>query len=704
MPVNYVARKCNQCAGKLEYIKANKTWKCLYCGAEIERTEQYDGLFTIKNVVRQVLLDVSYRRLDNAEKNLIECEKIDSRYIGTIIAKIAYQMILAITPGAVPQPEISNLFTQIKRNYEVLLSIDTKVSGDEEALYEFFDNSDVFATLVLIYDTLNDSDRCTYVSALLNASEVYAKEPNKNLLSFALKKENYSLVDDLMSNTNNVDPVFALSELLIKYPDNNGKITNVLNLLSSQNFEPDVKKVIENYITTSGDSVHTKGLIVSASYGAQIRVSLEAVIANVLEGADFEGVKDVLNSICLVKLGDEDVSKLIDFAATAKDAAIAVCVLETLKSSGQYVVLQSKHLLSVLSGEHLSSSEKIEVVDTMHNCGIDAKSMEAVISSYLCFNDDSIRMRLEIVPSLLGKVSVIATSTIEKYILSVYTDGEMKTEIVKQIFALDLNLSFFNDLLAKYISSSSDPVAVKKDLISFFVEKGLKLDPVSMSNYICNSNDLADEKIDLIKNLINNGTHLRPDTVNAYLEGIPPRSFEPGLFALILHSASGVSENALCNYLLNCADKPSSKSDNFKQLSQQCQSSLADIMCGAVFNGQNIRGSILHIYVLTSSDSVEVAGEIVNFLSGLKIKPNAEINSSSMGGMKFKKFVSANKGQLSPVSLKMCEQLKMIWGVFEKSSHSSNTPQPSWSARRLGYGQNNRTCKWSFYWTLYRRG
>lgn len=51
MAVSFVARKCTQCAGKLQYIKEKKIWKCLYCGAEIEKQEQYDGLFTIKNVV-----------------------------------------------------------------------------------------------------------------------------------------------------------------------------------------------------------------------------------------------------------------------------------------------------------------------------------------------------------------------------------------------------------------------------------------------------------------------------------------------------------------------------------------------------------------------------------------------------------------------------------------------------------------------------
>ena len=136
MTVSFVARKCTQCAGKLQYIKEKKIWKCLYCGAEIERQEQYDGLFTIKNVVRQSLLDTAYRRLDSASKNLIECEKIDSRYVGTIIAKLAYDMIRVITPGACDPRDAKSIFTQLKKTYEQLKSTGSSVSDDEEALYE----------------------------------------------------------------------------------------------------------------------------------------------------------------------------------------------------------------------------------------------------------------------------------------------------------------------------------------------------------------------------------------------------------------------------------------------------------------------------------------------------------------------------------------------------------------------------------------
>lgn len=173
MAVSFVARKCTQCAGRLKYIKEKKLWQCLYCGAEIEREEQYDGLFTIKNVVKQSLLDTAHRRLDSAAKNLLECEKIDSRYVGTLIAKLAYEMITVITPGACEEREVRNIFSQLKRNYEALRSISTSVSDEEDALYEFLEEADIFATLVLVYDSLNDTTRRDFVLQMLDAKQVY---------------------------------------------------------------------------------------------------------------------------------------------------------------------------------------------------------------------------------------------------------------------------------------------------------------------------------------------------------------------------------------------------------------------------------------------------------------------------------------------------------------------------------------------------
>jgi hypothetical protein len=658
MPIKYVARKCNQCAGMLEYIKDKKTWKCLYCGAEIERAEQYDGLFTIKNVVRQVLLDVAYRRLDSAEKNLVECEKIDSRYIGTIIAKIAYQMIAAITPSAYPQTELRNVFSQVKRNYETLCAIDKNISGDEEALYEFFDNADVYATLLLVYDSLNDIIRRDYVAGLLSAKDVYAKEPNKNLLSYALKNTKYDLIDDIMRNPDNVEPSFAFSELLQKYPDNENKIKNIERLLKARTFKLEDKEILESYLADSSDCIQTKGNIIVLSYSTNIRTSLENVIVHLLSKADHELVKSILHCVCSSKLNDDDVYKIIEFAISTNDVNVAMSALTVLKDSRQYVTMTSKCIIAFLSRRDLSTIDKTTVLTKMFEFNPDVKTKNAIITNYLCFNEDTSETRLAVIPVLLKNVSTIQTNTIENYILSAGKDGMNKPDIVEQIFSLDLNISFFNELLTKYIGSTSDPIDIKDKIVTVLANKGLKIDPNMFINYICHSHDSENDKVRFVKKMLQNGAQMRGDTVNAYLEKISSGQFNPELFALIIESVDNISERALSNYLLYCKDSAPRKARTFITLIERCGTNITDIRCDAMCAGQRISGNILTVYVLATPDSFEITKEISDFLIRNKLKINADIFVSDMGIVKFKKFISVNQIDLSTVSSQICEAYK----------------------------------------------
>jgi len=660
MSVRYVARKCTQCAGKLEYIKDKKTWKCLYCGAEIERAEQYDGLFTIKNVVRQVLLDVAYRRLDSAQKNLVECEKIDSRYVGTIIAKIAYQMITAITPDACPQAELRNLFAQMKRNYETLQSIDKNISGDEEALYEFFDSADVYATLLLVFDSLNDTVRRDYVSGLLSGAEVYSREPNKNLLSYALKNAKYVLIDEIMSNPDNVEPGFALDELLQKYPDNENKIRNIEGLLKGQTFKSEDKIIIERYLVESADALSTKGKILGFAYSANIKPGLEEIVAHVLSKADKEIVEAVLGQVCGSRLTDDDVYKIVEFAISARSRDIAISALTALKDTNQYVLMTPKCIITLLSRTDLTAADKIDILNKMLEFNIDVKSKNAIISNYLCYNNDNKETRLVVIPALLNTVTTIQTNIVENYVLTVNTDGLNKPVVVKQIFSLDLNMSFFNDLLIKYMNSAVDIKEVKDTIVSLLVGKGLKIDQKALIDYICYGTDPVKEKITFVKQMLANGMQLRGDTVNAYLETQDSEKFNSELFSLIVGSADNVSENALSNYLLFRRDSASLKVKNFIALTGQCHKNIADIRCVAMCAGQRISGNLLPVYILTTPDSFEVSKRIADYLINYKsAKLNAEIQSSGAGSIKMKKFVSANTRNLSAVSAQICAAYKI---------------------------------------------
>lgn len=659
MAVQYIARKCTQCAGKLEYIKEKKTWKCLYCGAEIERAEQYDGLFTIKNVVRQTLLDVAYRRLDSAEKNLVECEKIDSRYVGTMIAKIAYQMVMAITPGAYPQGELRHVFSQLKRNYDALQAIEQNITGDEEVLYEFFDSADVYATLLLVYDSLNDGMRRDYMAELLDAAQVYAKEPNHNLLSYALKNEKYDLFDQILNSSGNVEPVFALRELLQNYPDNGNKCRNMETLLNAHPLEREAQKIVEAYLADSSDCLVTKGKMVVLAHGAGITVSLEEIVTHLLTKAGRETVEEVLRQVCSARLPDEHVYQMVEFAISADLPDVMMTALMVLKETNQYVVMAPKYMIALLSRTDLSASDQTRVLHQLLSFQVDAKSKDAVVRHYLCVNQHGVEIRMEVIHVLLKAVTTIQTGTVENYVLNVNTDGVNKSRVVEQIFALDLNLNFFQDLLAQYIGSKVDTKEVKDKVAALLVGKGLKLSPSDFTAYICSSAALAEDKVDFVKRMLSNGVQLRGDTVNAYLENITSDQFHSDLLAFIISSASNISELALSNYLLHCKEKDELKIRNFMTLAALCHKNVADIYCDAWCVGQKISGNLLPVYLLSTPDSFEVTKEIADFLISRKAKFNAEIQLAGTKALKLKKFVSQNIGELSPASGQICAAYKL---------------------------------------------
>ena len=664
MGVSFVARKCTQCAGRLQYVKEKKLWKCLYCGAEIERQEQYDGLFTIKNVVRQSLLDTAFRRLDSASKNLVECEKIDSRYVGTLIAKIAHEMISVITPGACSERDVRNLFAQLKKNYELLQGISKTVTDEEEALYEFLEEPDIFATLVLVYDSLNDSARRDYVLQILDAKQIYSKDANGNLLTYALKNGKHDLADDVLRNTNNINVSMALSEVLQKYPDGDKKGEHVATLIKTHALGHEDRAVIEEYLTSSGDSIDTKGTVIKTAVANGVDVSLDFVVRNILPATGSENTISILGAYCSKKLVDDDVLRILDFACSCKDSKTAIGALDCLKRGNQYVPVPSKMIIAMLSERSLTAPDKISMLDKLFEFKVDAKSVEAVMSNYLCFNQDPVATRKEVIPYLLDKSPALPTSTVQNYVLKCAVDGNEKPAIVKAIFDKGLNTSFFNELLSKYMKSSTDSNEVKAEITEILSGGGLKIDPSSFIDYICGTQDEVPTKIQFVKKMVANGSQLRSDAANAYLERTPPDQFSSELFSLIFTPASSFSARAVERYLLYCRDRETIKAQNFRTIADRCSGGVRAMTCQVSHAGDSISCSILQAYVLLSTDSQAVTQDIVGWLiTQQRMKINAEITASGRS-MKFKKYVVANKDKLSNTANFICEHYKVYSMLF----------------------------------------
>lgn len=664
MAVNFVVRKCTQCAGKLQYIKEKKIWKCLYCGAEIERQEQYDGLFTIKNVVRQSLLDLAHRRLDSALRNIIECEKIDSKYVGTLIAKISYEMIAMTTPNFCSENEAKNLLSQLKKNYEQLKEMGESITEEEEMLYECLEEDDIYATLMLVFDSLNDKKRRDFIRALLEPKEIYSKTVNNNLLSFAIKNNDYTLADSIVSNTSNLDVKLALVELLNQYPDNDNKGENCLKLLKTGILGYDDSRIIESYLTTSEDSIATKITILIGALESKMKFGFEMLIEQILKKATKEQVELVVSTLCREKLTDDNVFRLIDFAFSSNTSTIVLVVLNCLQESGQYLFVPSKYLISFLNTVGHSASEKIEVIKKCFEFKIDPKEFETVVTNYLCHNASLVQERIIVLPYLIEKSTVFPTSTIENYVLKVSIDGVEKPNIISALFEKNLNISFFHELLSNYMNTNTDQKEIKMRVIDVLCKQGIKLTPSAFIDYICNSTDEVPTKIQFIKKMIQNGSQLRGDTANLYLEKTNPNQFSSELFSMICISGSVFSEKGIEKYLLHMKDREGIRVSNLKTMIEHSNMGIVTLSCQVQHLGNEVSCNILQAYLLTTTDSEQMALEIVDFLvNRLKIKINAPITFSGTS-MKLKKYVVANRDRLSDITNKICEKYKVYTMLF----------------------------------------
>lgn len=663
MAVSFVTRKCTQCAGKLEYIKDKKIWRCLYCGAEIERQEQYDGLFTIKNVVRQALLDTAFRRLDSASKNLIECEKIDARYMGTLIAKIAFEMITVSTPGACSDRDSKNIFAQLKKNYELLREQNGTISDDEEALYEFLEEADIYATLILVFDTLNDTARRDYVASLLNAGEVYSKAANGNLLSYAIKKSSFDTVDDIISNAANVDVKAALAELLAHYPDGDKKAQNVSRLFATGDLKAEDKPIVEKYLSDSPDAVATKVAVTAAALAGGMRLNLGTVIENVLRNAEKEQVERVVTVICREKLSDEDVMRLVDLGFSSGASDVAISVLDCIKRSGQYLLIPAKMLISLLGMQVYSSGDKVAILKKCFEFRIENKALEAVTANYLCCNSSPFAERKPVIDCLFEKAVSFPTNTVETYVLRTDTDGAEKPGILAAMFDKGLNASFCGDLLSKYMNSTVDPREIKEEIVDILSEKGMRIDPGAFINYICSSPDELPDKMRFIRKMINNGSQLRGDAADAYLQRTAPSAFSSELFSLIVSPGSTFSAKGIEKYLLEMKDREAIKADNVKTLIEHSCVNVSSMKCRVTHLGSPIECNLLQAYVLTTTESQELAEKIAEYLiTHEKLKINAEISVSG-STMKLKKYVAAHRAELSEVTDAICAKYK-VYSMF----------------------------------------
>lgn len=660
MAVSYVTQKCTSCAGtKLEYIKELKSWKCLYCGTLIERHEQADSLFTIKNVVRQCLIDIAYKRMDSAEKNLVECKKIDSYYVGTYICETAYYMNM-IVYGALPKAEMRNCFGQMKKSY-LKLRESGDIPGEEEiALYEFLDSAEAYGVLILVYDSLDAIQRRDALLGFFEASEVYSIDLNTAIINFAIKNEKYDILDAVIKNTDNINKKAVLRSVAEKYPDNENKPSNMTGLINSiSDFDDEDKHWFEKYFSRSQDSANTKGIVAEVLSGTAARPSVECIMENVVvKLADNERLFSLMQHLIRKNLSDREVNTIVEYAINDCPDESCLYILDLLKKSELYVVVNANQLKNILS-RNSGFENRLKMLEKALDMNVSDKDKEQFIAMYLCEVYDEPESRMEIITFLFKQINTLSSAAIEKYLTTCTIDSDIKPDIVKKMFDMEINRSFLRNTLGNYLISMSDEFKVKCAIVRILSEEGLQVGTNACVRMLMSIKLSVDQRIALYRELKYVGMD-QAELAGAYLTAAGA-GFDSQIFAEILDGTTRISVDVVSKYTLNISDHDAAKISAVKNMIEKCGTRPNDISV-SVRSGDGIVSCSLPIgYLLCTPDNEQTSLAIVGLFDNKALSSNSLINVSG-SAMKLGKYLSLQnkKGQLREVTRSICKKYRLL--------------------------------------------
>ena len=652
MGTEYSSQKCPNCGStKFEYIKETKKWECFYCGTLIERREEPDSLFSIKNVVRQVLIDVTYQRFNEAKCNLTECEKIDARYVGTVIAKICYYLNAALY-DRITEQEKKNMISQLKRYYAVLCEYGDGPNEQEIALYEFLDSAEAYGTLILAFDTLASQKRIDILYDFFKPEEVYSLMLNSNLLNFMLKHGKYDFADRIVKNCDNIDKKSALQLLLGSYPDGANKVENC-NLLISQNLLSfDERGIVENYLYTSPDSVTTKyGIACEALKTAaypSVKCVMETVIGSLTQA---EEVKKIFEAMLSKKLSDSEIATVIEYDFAKCSQEIILYIVTLFKDTKQYAVFTLQNFSALFNNKAVSYEYKKKIMDVMLCFDINERTKEQAVACYLNeVRADSFEQRRDFLKYLFALIPSLSTVSAEKYIISCTLDGENKPEVVGMIFGMNnINKAFFRDTFDKYLLSSNDGPAVTDMMIDALSQQGLKLSENAFFNMLVNPSLCEQTKLNLLRRFKNSPTQYL-GIMDRYIAAVNSQTFSGAIFQELLDYVSSVTFESVAKYLLQIRDIQTSKAISSQRLAGKCRVPVLPQICTVQHAGYSVECSVAQAYILISPDDPSVTCAVLNALNASGEKLNGEVVVAG-SGRKFKKYLAGVRNSLSQTTL-----------------------------------------------------
>lgn len=667
MAVSYREMKCKGCGStSFLYHKDRKTWECKYCGNEIQRQEEYDGLYTIKNIVRQVVENVAYDRIDEAQKNLLECEKINAGYAGTIIAALAVD-VFRMTSGILEPGEQKTAMARVKRRYQALKNLAPDVSSDEEAVYDAFEESgDAFGVLLLVYDTLNLEVHKSFVEQLLQLDKVYSVQLNTKLLRYAIHNKRFEMADQIFANVDNIDQRQALFVLLDAFPDGQEKRTHMQALFPKAAISPDDRTRFEAYLEKTEDCLETKAAVYQLSAARQAAPSVRVMIPQLLEAPETTqtSVQAILQCFCDTHPKDAELYEVVSLAYTVHNGATALAEMETLTDSGLFMKIPVKQVEAMLERKELAAEDRVRLLCYAEYGKYSERENDELLRDILLNVQDTPEIRLQLVEAMCGYVRTISTATMNNYVIQCTLDGDKKPDVVRILLNLELNMSYFRELLSQYMRYGSDHEPVKKEVAELLSGHGLQVDGATLLEMICTAEPgKQTELIAAVQSAINSGTRLGAQALDTYLIRRTPQEWDSSMISILHTSGSVISDQALIRYVLYAADLMDVKIDHCRVFAEQNGKPFGTVLCEITFDGSRIQCNLLQAYLFLTRDSETTVRMLVREMKNAGTKFQAPIRVAGQQ-IKYKKYLLEHQNILGENARKICDEQKLLTKGF----------------------------------------
>lgn len=663
MAISFVARKC-ACGGKLEFDATKKIWICKYCGTVIEREATFDkikidGIEGINDVVRQTLFDIAYLKMDQASKNLEDCERKDHRHIGTLIANLSFNLV-GLTASK-SEVQMHGHLDKVKIYAKRLREEFPVITEAEINLYESFGDtaSDIYANLAVSFDTIGDGGRSEYLLTKLKADEVFSSYANKILLKYSIKNNKFELVDKIIANRHHIDKTATLQEILDKYPSSERKKELIDLVFDPESANELTKKYFENYYSSSEDSLDIKAKLLSHLNKCGLRCATETIIKGSSDQlTDYSKARRLFESIYEVKVADSETEALMLYCLVGNPSyELQAAFLDTLAQYEVYVAIRSRTIISYLDYEGMDINKKVVILQKMLSFQIENKDLDSVCNHYLNNNMSNQEERLLILDSLLYQGFPISSNTVRNYIVNTTTDKNYKKQVIEKIISTGIEKVYLGNILSEYLIGAKDEQPQRREIFEFLISQGFNVDSAAFINYICSEED-KNLKFETAKQLIQSGTLVRADTLDYYILSLRnSQEFSEDIFHLLLQCNCIIHSAAFARYLLECSDINKVGHSHAildlivpEELSRPIQ----------IFHlNDSLECNIAQSYLLISKDGYNITAMILaKILSrGIKLNTDILVNGSNI---KFKKYVGNQRAFLSPLSLQLSEENKLF--------------------------------------------